>query len=613
MDLGGPTLPPARRGARRGAGVGGLGVTLLLVALAALPRLVVIGRVLADGWVPVSDQALEVVRMHDVGTARTPLLGVYSRLGFHHPGPLLFWVGAPGVRLGGPVGVLVAFGLLGIVWTTLTVLAAVRLGGRSLAIAITFGLVCIEASGGTRVLIDIWNPWLALPALVCFLVTSAAFAETGTRWAGVAAVVAGSFAVQAHLGTTPVVLAWTVAMILWRRRVRPPAERRRRSFRVGSVVLLLVLWSGPLLSELTAPTSNLRALLHFARYGATPPADRSMGLGVAAHELGWRGPWLGARESLVLSMVTAPTSRLLIFPALLLAVAVLARRRAPVVTRLAAAVLLIHVVATTSIARTSGGYLAYVFRWSWAVAMLEFCTVVWGLWQVAAPAPASTPAAERATAGAGPAAPAEHVPASATRTGIGLAAIAATVVVLVPLLRANGHADVTSGVAFGRTSQVVLDRMRGRWPEGRYRIGWSPSNAFDSVPVGVATARILDGDDVLLCPAQELAVGARRVSTDPRIPTVFIVGSRSGWRGVPGAEVLARYDPRPPEVRRRAASLDRNLRRDLGVAPDDVMLGDVVRRRAAQDPELEERWRAILQRSEPTEAYTVYLVPTAVC
>src|SRR6476469_5468268 len=37
------------------------------------------------------DVALTEISVRDVGGAHTPLFGVYSRYGWHHPGPLLFY------------------------------------------------------------------------------------------------------------------------------------------------------------------------------------------------------------------------------------------------------------------------------------------------------------------------------------------------------------------------------------------------------------------------------------------------------------------------------------------------------------------------------------------
>ena len=45
-------------------------------------------------YLPLGDEANIDLRVRDVFTGDTPLVGAYSR-GFSHPGPLLFWLLAP--------------------------------------------------------------------------------------------------------------------------------------------------------------------------------------------------------------------------------------------------------------------------------------------------------------------------------------------------------------------------------------------------------------------------------------------------------------------------------------------------------------------------------------
>ena len=68
---------------------------LTLRRLPPCPILVALGRAITADWLPVSDLAFLEAKVRDVGGADTPLTGVYSRLGFDHPGPLESWVLAP--------------------------------------------------------------------------------------------------------------------------------------------------------------------------------------------------------------------------------------------------------------------------------------------------------------------------------------------------------------------------------------------------------------------------------------------------------------------------------------------------------------------------------------
>ena len=69
-----------------------------------MPVFVLLVRVLLSGWLSSSDWAAIELRTRDVGTWRTPLVGPYSRYGWNHPGPLLFYVLAVPYRMLGAQG-----------------------------------------------------------------------------------------------------------------------------------------------------------------------------------------------------------------------------------------------------------------------------------------------------------------------------------------------------------------------------------------------------------------------------------------------------------------------------------------------------------------------------
>jgi hypothetical protein len=80
----GATRPSARRRPPNPNDGTARGLLPAIAGLLALPHIVVLIRVLGFDWVPVSDHALAVLRIHDVGTRHTPLVGVYS-LGIAEP------------------------------------------------------------------------------------------------------------------------------------------------------------------------------------------------------------------------------------------------------------------------------------------------------------------------------------------------------------------------------------------------------------------------------------------------------------------------------------------------------------------------------------------------
>ncbi len=78
----------------------------IAVAVVVVPLVVAVAVLSARRWYPVLDLAMTELRLRDVGTRRTPLIGLPGRIGTFpdqgsHPGPLSFWLLAPGYRLFG--------------------------------------------------------------------------------------------------------------------------------------------------------------------------------------------------------------------------------------------------------------------------------------------------------------------------------------------------------------------------------------------------------------------------------------------------------------------------------------------------------------------------------
>src|SRR5579862_6618438 len=70
-------------------------LSLALTLVALLPVLVVVVTRWGRRYVPVGDIALVDLRVRDVWSRAIPLVGAYSRLGWNHPGPAMFWLLAP--------------------------------------------------------------------------------------------------------------------------------------------------------------------------------------------------------------------------------------------------------------------------------------------------------------------------------------------------------------------------------------------------------------------------------------------------------------------------------------------------------------------------------------
>ncbi len=258
---------PARRFAVRGP---------LLVAciVVAVPFVILALRLLFSHWVSTADTALEELRVRDVGSPRTPLVGPWSRYGWNHPGPLIFYLLAiPYRALGAGPGAFLAgaavINALAVVASAILLWRRGRFIGCALGLVIT--LAVVRALGGTF-LGSPWNPYLiVLPLLALVLVVWSV--ASGDSWLLPVVVALGSFVIQSHVGAAAVVLALvgiaTVAVGVDGRR-----GRVRRYHRVlgWSAAVAAFLWWPPILEQFRHDGGNLTKLWSFwtASHDSTP-------------------------------------------------------------------------------------------------------------------------------------------------------------------------------------------------------------------------------------------------------------------------------------------------------------------------------------------------------
>jgi len=250
---------------------------LLVVALPALT--IAVGSLVARPDLhPGGDQAVI-----EIGTGNAAKLdqglGPYSRFGWSHPGPSWYYLLAPLYRLLGEHSwaMTVAVAAVHAAAAAAIVLAVRCFGARRLFVVAAAAVLLYVTSLPGEEWRAVWNPYaLLLPAGL--LLVLCAGAAAGSRLAPVGALLCGSFLIQTHIGTAPLVVAmWGASAALTvvfvrRRRIcsagvgRPPSRAAPRSDRVWialGVSALAVMWFPPLLQQLTAPSGNLTALARF--------------------------------------------------------------------------------------------------------------------------------------------------------------------------------------------------------------------------------------------------------------------------------------------------------------------------------------------------------------
>jgi len=207
------------------------------------------------------------------------LVGPYSRFGWHHPGPLLFWIEAPFYRLSGYGTAALYSGALAINLTALATLAwVVAREDRRLGALVTGASLLFAWHIPTLFA----NPWNALvPALssLTFVVLCAAVAN-GRIGLLPLMVVFGSFIAQTHLGYAPLagVLApasLAIGLPVYRSRTGRPLWPHV----VASSWLALGLWLFPIAEQLSQEQGNVTRLWRF--FGAETAPGVPLGAGYA--------------------------------------------------------------------------------------------------------------------------------------------------------------------------------------------------------------------------------------------------------------------------------------------------------------------------------------------
>jgi len=310
---------------------------LLVAAIglaAALPVIASAITAIANNWIPVGDDAVIAVRAYDVFSAHTPLLGQYSAASglsggtSHSLGPMLYWLLAVPVRVGGSTGLVVAMGLLNTAAVMGSVALAHRRGGLVLAVATGIGMALVCASLPPETIHSVWNPSAGqLPlVLLIFLCWSLACGEI--RLLPLTALVA-SFLLQCHLtyvlpglGLLAVGLVGLALARAW--------ERRQV---IAAGVVGLVCWSFPLIEQATTWPGNFGATAAKAVSG-DPTLGPGAGLQSVGRAVGVPPWWLrGPQDPLARlgDVVSAPSvwqslSAVLVVAGLILVVTVGLRR-----------------------------------------------------------------------------------------------------------------------------------------------------------------------------------------------------------------------------------------------------------------------------------------------
>lgn len=254
------------------AGPGALGV-----ALASLVQWMLANR----SGTPVPDGDLAVLELYTLqATKGQQLTGPYSRFGWHHPGPIYFYLMAPLYQLTAhdPVSLQLSALTIGTISCLAILLISFRHHPLAIFCSVAILLPAVVAAPGPGFFANPWNPYVTVLPFALFIVLCVELC-LGHGALLPAAVGVGSFLIQTHISYTPLVgmfslatlLVWTMPAV--RERLGLPARKPTVSafWTVISVVLGGLIWLPVAVEEITRHPGNLTLLFEFftaSRYPA---------------------------------------------------------------------------------------------------------------------------------------------------------------------------------------------------------------------------------------------------------------------------------------------------------------------------------------------------------
>jgi hypothetical protein len=363
---------------------------IVLVVLALSPVIAVLITRVGRDYVPTGDVGLIDTRVRDVLSTHPPLVGPYSRYGWSHPGPLMFFlIAIPSAITGQAAWATLVGGALlqgiAIVWLAWL---AWRRGGLPLLAAAMVGISLIYVTTGPWVVLEPWNPHIAIAFFALFAFQAWLFA-TGDHRVLFGAAITGTFLVQTHVGYAPLVVVVVAVAgvyayfdIRWGR-VDSSVLRSRVK---RTVIVVVLLWTPALIEMVQHPPGNLpRVASYFVRSKNAEPALGLLGgAQLLAAEFRWLPAWLGGSDFFDPLTHRANASPLLhlVLPVALLVVglSVARRTRTSDAQRFLVMVAALLAAAPLILANVTGVPYPYLFYWRPVIAVMLALGVGGALW-----------------------------------------------------------------------------------------------------------------------------------------------------------------------------------------------------------------------------------------
>ncbi|MGD9999117.1 MAG: hypothetical protein AB7U39_19535 [Ilumatobacteraceae bacterium] len=553
-------------------------VRWIVWALLALPFVIAALVLQTRHWQPVLDLAMTELRVRDVGTSHTPLIGLPGRIGVFpdqgsHPGPLSFYLLAPTYRILGASAwaLLVGMIVLNLVAIGLALWLAERRGGPRLVVGVGALLAVLEVGYGFDVLTQPWNPYLPLLFWTVILLGTWSVLDGDTPMLVVVSAV-GSLCAQTHipyLGLGLGMGALCIAAVA-REWYRHPVERARLVRWVSwSVVAGIVLWIPVVIDQFTESPGNLSMLKDYFRDPPESPVGAADGIRLLLRHLDVvhllrelpDGDGFITRAGFDLGGSIVPGLVLLV---VWVAAAVLAWRSGHRLLRSFHVVIgWALVLGAVSMSRIFGKVWYYLTLWGWTTTIFMVASIAWTVAALVRRRDDDRSDDVRRLIGGAVAA-------------VGVTSLLAAVVTSFGVQAPEQYLSDSLRAVVGPTAEALDDGDGdATGHDGRYIVTWNDARNFGSQGYGLVNELERRGFDVGVLDTWRVPVTHHRVISvaDATAEVRFATGSYIDFVAtLPGSALVTIYDPRSPDEMVESTSLRAAIVDELTTAG----LGDLV-------------------------------------
>jgi hypothetical protein len=527
-----------------------------ITIVALLPVIAVLLQRWGRPYFPVSDSAILDLRIRDVWafSSNTPLTGAYSRFGWNHPGPLMYYLLAAfsGAMGGQAWATLVGNALLqgvAVVWIA-------RLSWKSGGLRWMLpwmGVVTLSyVATSPAILQDVWNPNVSFPFFALFLLQSW-LVGLGRSQHLIGLAFVATFLVQTDVGfALPILIVggWAFVRLTMSEHSSGRTPWHWALWR-GPLIVTAVLWFVPVVLDTALHfPGNLVHIVQFFAGLDRGPEPSALGLHGAldylASEFKWIPPWLrGPKPIRLLTGLTSQSSAAwLVLPVVLIGTAwVLARWRRRSELRLMAELLAVTLLAgVITLAEVRGPPIAYLFYWR---IIIGAACVVLGLYLVVDVLFGGRTVAIRLFS-------------SVLVLAIGIASIGFT--------RSVAAASGPVGAMEPVTASIVKQLDADGQPRKKVLVN-AVGPDLGGLAAGIIDQLAREGVPVFVPPASGFLFGSGRTAQPSQVQEVWFVVedsmAYSAWSLEPGARVLAVSHPLPSVDQADLVALQRDLSRLL--------------------------------------------------